>query len=469
MVFIGLRLKFGTFVPNFSRRLCRATSDRAPLGDVQAAIRTSVLIPPSHVCGSRCSGEQKQRGRCGSPKRGARAPGGSRTPAASRRPRRRRVGSRRKTTAPARASCPCIDTSRVAINPPRVSHLCTATTRTNARYPAPAAGNHDGHAEGTTTRVPDRGSPKQRPDRLVDLNPESGFGFGRDQEFRCQSLFDTPAHDQTQTVVSSEGTKKRRRFEEAEKAKLCLRNVSPKPKPPRQNSLDSYASQSMHFGSLLDLLEGAPESLVDDRVSRCQTNECNASEMVVDDDDSSTSLFTDEGDSVTDSGLCDHRFGGLNSVDDSLGDAVDALFAPTETRCVDRAWDGQALRITPPTPDRRLRCCGPELDSRKKQPGVQGVREGRVPQGTVQDAGSLPRDGSGSVLQDVPAFKGIQNITTLRGRRIENPQFSSLVFVPRERCDLWTGNTGKLPSAREVMHVLGLMETRQGKVGLPEF
>ena len=87
-------------------------------------------------------------------------------------------GSRRKTTAPARASCPCIDTSRVAINPPRVSHLCTATTRTNARYPAPAAGNHDGHAEGTTTRVPDRGSPKQRPDRLVDLNPESGFGFG---------------------------------------------------------------------------------------------------------------------------------------------------------------------------------------------------------------------------------------------------------------------------------------------------
>jgi len=112
----------------------------------------------------------------------------------------------------------------------------------------------------------------------------------------------------------------------------------------------------MHFGSLLDLLEGAPESLVDDRVSRCQTNECDASEMVVDDDDSSTSLFTDEGDSVTDSGLCDHRFGGLNSVDDSLGDAVDALFAPTETRCVDRAWDGQALRITPPTPDRRLRC-----------------------------------------------------------------------------------------------------------------
>ena len=100
---------------------------------------------------------------------------------------------------------------------------------------------------------------------------------------------------------------------------------------------------------------------------------------------------------------------------------------------------------------------------------MQGVREGRVPQGTVQDAGSLPRDGSGSVLQDVPAFKGIQNITTLRGRRIENPQFSSLVFVPRERCDLWTGNTGKLPSAREVMHVLGLMETRQGKVGLPEF
>ena len=282
-------------------------------------------------------------------------------------------------------------------------------------------------------------------------------------------MFDTPAHDQTQTVVSSEGTKKRRRFEEAEKAKLCLRNVSPKPKPPRQNSLDSYASQSMHFGSLLDLLEGAPESLVDDRVSRCQTNECNASEMVVDDDDSSTSLFTDEGDSVTDSGLCDHRFGGLNPVDDSLGDAVDALFAPTETRCVDRAWDGQALRITPPTPDRRLQCCGPELDSRKKQPGVQGVREGRVPQGTVQDAGSLPRDGSGSVLQDVPAFKGIQNITTSRGRRIENPQFSSLVFVPRERCDLWTGNTGKLPSAREVMHVLGLMETRQGKVGLPEF
>jgi hypothetical protein len=209
----------------------------------------------------------------------------------------------------------------------------------------------------------------------------------------------------------------------------------------------------MHFGSLLDLLEGAPESLVDDRVSRCQTNECEASEMVVDNDDSSTSLFTDEGDSVT-----DHRFGGLGPVDDLLSDAVDALFAPTEssTKLFDRARDGQAPRVTPPTPDRRLQCCGPELDSRKKQPGVQGVQE-VVRQGTDRDAGLLPRDGSGSVL------------TTSRGRVIENPQFSTLVFVPRERCDLWTGNSGNLPSARQVMHVLGLMETRQGKVGLPEF
>ena len=365
-------------------------------------------------------------------------------------------GSRRKPVAPARASCPCIGSSQRAIPPPRVSHLCDAGTRTNgARYPAPVAGNlPDGHAEGTTSRVPERGSPTQRP---IGLNPESGFGFGRDLDARansrCQSLFDTPAHDQTQTVVSSEGTKKRRRFEQAETAKSCLRNVSPKQKPPRQNSLDSYTSQSMHFGSLLDLLEGAPESLVDDRVSRCQTNECEASEMVVDNDDSSTSLFTDEGDSVT-----DHRFGGLGPVDDLLSDAVDALFAPTEssTKLFDRARDGQAPRVTPPTPDRRLQCCGPELDSRKKQPGVQGVQE-VVRQGTDRDAGLLPRDGSGSVL------------TTSRGRVIENPQFSTLVFVPRERCDLWTGNSGNLPSARQVMHVLGLMETRQGKVGLPEF
>ena len=367
-------------------------------------------------------------------------------------------GSRRKTTAPARASCPCIGSSQRAIPPPRVSHLCDAGTRTNgARYPAPVAGNlPDGHAEGTTSRVPKRGSPTQRP---IGLNPESGFGFGRDLDARpnsrCQSLFDPPAHDQTQTVVSSEGTKKRRRFEQAEAAQSCLRNVSPKQKPPRQNSLDSYTSQSMHFGSLLDLLEGAPESLVDDRVSRCQTNECEASEMVVNDDDSSTSLFADEGDSVTDSGLCDHGFQGVGPLDVLLGDAVDALFAPTEsyTKRVDRALDGQpAPRVTPPTPDRRLRCCGPELDSRKKRSGVQGVR-----QGVVLDAGFLPTDEAGSVL------------TTSRGRRIENPQFSTLVFVPRERCDLWTGNSGKLPSARQVMHVLGLMETRQGKVGLPEF
>ena len=287
-------------------------------------------------------------------------------------------GSGRKTAAPAPAWCPCIGTSRVPIPRPRAPHRDTATTRTDTRYPKPHA-PHDNPVGGSgfPAHDPDfanRGSSNYQ----LDRNPKMQT-FSRDHD----SLFEWPETTRNEgNVGASEKTKKRRRFGGCEKQNdqepdASVRADSPTPLT-RQNALDSSTSRAMHFGSLLDLLEGAPESLEDDggharrdddkiglTVSLGESMNENAARMLDFDEpnmllgesnqafsnqqhDNAVSLFTDEGDGIDsfgiDSLVAHERCPVQNLVSGAVGDFFGS---DVEFECV-RAC--QAPRITSPMP-----------------------------------------------------------------------------------------------------------------------
>ena len=386
-------------------------------------------------------------------------------------------GSGRKTAAPAPAWCPCIGTSRVPIPRPRAPHRDTATTRTDTRYPKPHA-PHDNPVGGSgfPAHDPDfanRGSSNYQ----LDRNPKMQT-FSRDHD----SLFEWPETTRNEgNVGASEKTKKRRRFGGCEKQNdqepdASVRADSPTPLT-RQNALDSSTSRAMHFGSLLDLLEGAPESLEDDggharrdddkiglTVSLGESMNKNAARMLDFDEsnmllgesnqafsnqqhDNAVSLFTDEGDGIDsfgiDSLVAHERCPVQNLVSGAVGDFFGS---DVEFECA-RAC--QAPRITPPTPGRNV------------VPECHQVRKKAVDFSVPQEALRVP-----SYTQTVRANPAV---TTSRGRSIAPPAFTEAHFVPKERRALWTGHSGVLPSAREVMRVDEQMAEVHTKIGVPVF